>query len=93
MTSAPSFRIPDHIVVRALDRDFVLVDMRNGSYFGLNDVGARIWTRLGEGLDAETIASAIADEYDIAPTAALQDVVALLEQLTQAGLITPADHS
>ena len=59
--------VTDRVVVAELDNESVLLDVSSGLYYGLDEVGSRIWTLLNEALDVETIVSRLADEYEAAP--------------------------
>lgn len=81
---------PD-VVFRALDGEAVILDLTSGIYFGLNQVGTRIWQLVDEGLAVEAIVDRLAAEYD-APRATIQaDVARLLDALRSRRLIRPAD--
>lgn len=86
-TLAPS---PD-VVFRALDGDAVLLDLASGTYFGLNQVGTRIWQLLDEGLAVEAIVDRLAAEYEAPPSTIEADVVRLLEELQSRRLIRPVE--
>jgi len=63
---------------QAAELDFVYV---------LNEVGATIWSRLDEGLAPAEIAAAIANDFEVDPDTARQDVDRFLETLLGAGVI------
>ncbi|MGE0039649.1 MAG: PqqD family protein [Vicinamibacterales bacterium] len=76
---------PD-VVFRALGTEAIILNLDSGVYFGLNEVGARIWTLLLEHDLAATVATLTA-EYD-APAADIErDVLALVDQLVAKGLV------
>ncbi|MEE8368087.1 MAG: PqqD family protein, partial [Thermoanaerobaculia bacterium] len=40
--------IPAHLLFQEVDDEAVLLDLERGHYFGLDEVGTRIWRLLGE---------------------------------------------
>ncbi len=40
--------VPDHVLVRQMDDELVILDLNTEAYFGLNDVGTAMWTSLQE---------------------------------------------
>jgi|SRR6185503_5866722 hypothetical protein len=65
----------------------VILQVRSGRYFGLEQVGARIWQMIGEPRRVADIRDTILREYDVSRERCEQDVVTLLEQLAAEGLV------
>lgn len=75
-----------------LDEEIVLLNVETGLYFGLDAVGARIWTLLGEGVDSEEcLAAAMLEEYDVEPAELRADLAAFLDRLIAKGLARVSD--
>jgi hypothetical protein len=89
MSPEMTVNIPIHIDVRDLGTDFVLVDLKQGTYFGLNPVGARMWALMSEGCSLGEVCATVANEYGVEPERVQGDLEALLESLIDAGLIEP----
>ena len=71
----PQFRLSPDVLYRDLEGQAVILDLSSGLYFGLNEVGTRIWTLIGEGRTVADIAQILSHEYaadasSIAPSAA-----------------------
>ncbi len=82
---------PD-VVFRQLDDEAVLLNLESGVYFGLNDVGARIWQLIERGQDQggatlSDIAAALAGEFAASPAEIEGDLLELIRQLLGAGLV------
>ena len=86
MTS-PVYAVPDHVVPQMLDNELVLLDLSRGEYFGLDDVGSRIWTLLERGTAQDAIIEAIVDAYDAPQDRVREDVEALIAELLSQGLV------
>jgi hypothetical protein len=61
-------------------------------YYGLDDVGARVWQLLQEPAVVGDIQATIAQEYEVEPARARDDVLALLNQMADEGLIEVKDE-
>jgi hypothetical protein len=79
----------DGVIFRALEEGGVLLHARDEVYFGLNEVGARVWALLpprSSGLDE--LVSVIASEYPEVPADTIRaDVQELLDDLVEHGLL------
>ena len=78
-------------VSSSLGDEAVILELSRGIYYGLNEVGARIWSLLKEPRPAGEIRDAIVDEYDVEPATASRDVIVLLSELLERGLIEVRD--
>jgi hypothetical protein len=68
----------------------ILLDLRRERYYGLDDVGTRVWALLKEGVDVPAIVARLGEEYD-APRERLQaDVSQVLRHLAELKVIIPA---
>lgn len=65
----------------------VILDFKSGVYYGLNEVGARIWNLIQQPKTVSEIRDAIVAEYEIEPELCDRDLKALLQQLEASGLI------
>lgn len=70
-----------------LKGEAVILNCANGVYYGLNEVGNAIWAFVQEPRRVAEITAKIEDEFDVAPDVCERDVLALLAQLADAGLI------
>ena len=66
----------------------VLLDLASESYFGLDEVGTRIWQLLQEGAGREQLIDTLLDEYEVERAELERDVGQLLDGLADAGLVT-----
>ena len=64
-----------------------ILNIKNGVYYGLNPVGARIWTLVQEPRAVADIQDEITSEYEVEPERCARDLVSLLEKLLAEGLI------
>jgi hypothetical protein len=81
------FSISKEVLSQEVNGETVLLDLDGESYFGLNEVGTRIWQLLNERLNVGLVLDALDDEYDVGREQLESDVEELLESLLGSGLI------
>jgi hypothetical protein len=77
---------PD-VLFQEVSGEIVLLDLASEKYFGLDEVGARIWTLLSEGRAVGEVVEALLQEYDVDRATLESDMESLLTSLLEAGLI------
>jgi hypothetical protein len=70
-----------------LGDEAVILNIKTGIYFGLNEVGARIWNLIQEPVTVERVIHALLDEYDVDPEQCQDEVLNLVNDLNNAALI------
>jgi hypothetical protein len=85
---------PDSIIVATraqlsavLDGETVILNVQSGIYYGLENVGMRVWTLLEKPIAVSKLCDILSNEYEVQPGQCTAEITALLEQLLQAGLI------
>ena len=78
---------PD-VLVQELDGEAVVLNLNSERYFGLDDVGTRIWQQLREHGRLERVCEEMQKEYDVDESTLLADVLRLVEELIDAGIVT-----
>ncbi len=82
-------RIPDDVLVSELDGESVLLNLRSESYFGLDEMGTRIW-KLLKSESIQRVYDALLADYDVDPEMLRVDLSELLDNLVQQGLVEVA---
>jgi hypothetical protein len=77
----------DHQTSAEVDGESVILDLEEGVYYGLNPVGARIWSEIQEPTAVEEITAAITAEYDVDADRCRGDVLSLLRDLGENDLV------
>ena len=67
--------------------EVVLLDLKSGVYHGLEAVGARIWELLASPVSVRQVRDALIEEYDVDPRQCEQDLLQLIEELRNHGLV------
>jgi hypothetical protein len=81
-----------HQVSSDLGGEVAILDLDAGMYYGMDEVGARIWELVQEPRLVEEIQAVILDEYEVDPATGKRDVLVLLQQLTDNGLVEVKDE-
>jgi hypothetical protein len=79
--------IGEDVLYQQLQGEVVLLNMASQRYYGLNEVGARMWELLLESGSVSTVADRLNQTYDIDPTTLRADLERLIEELRNAGLV------
>lgn|GEM_PF-837274 len=88
-TDAP-FRRAEHVVSTVEGDRTVLLDPRGGEYFGLDEVGTRIWALLPDHPTAERLADRLFEEYAAPRETLAADAARLLGELAAMKLVVRA---
>lgn len=70
-----------------MDGETVLLDLNSGRYYTLNRVGSAIWEHCTGDKTISDIQAVLCDRFDVAPERALDDLVTLVNELIQEGLL------
>jgi Coenzyme PQQ synthesis protein D (PqqD) len=87
VTLHDTLRIPERITFRRVRDEMALLNLETGVYFGLDEVGARMWELLAEHHNLQAVAERMEAEYDVAPAQLRKDLLRLTQELIAKGLI------
>ena len=65
----------------------VILQLHNGQYYGLDEVGVRIWSLLKTPVTVGDIERAILEEYEVDPAVCHEEVARLVSELIEEGLV------
>jgi len=80
--------ISPEVLFQEVSGETVLLDLSSENYFGLDEIGTRIWELLNGGSSVGEVVDALLEEYDTDRKTLESDVAELLENLAEAGLIS-----
>ena len=69
----------------------VVLSMQSAMYYGLDEVGSRVWELVREPVRVSDVLDTIGQEYDVEPERAAADVLGFLRELAEKGLIEVRD--
>ena len=78
---------PD-VISQEVSGETVLLDLESENYFGLDEVGTRIWQLIKETNDLSSIFNTLMEEYEVTEERLQQDLTVLLTEIEDLGLIT-----
>ena len=65
----------------------VILDLKSASYFGLDEVGVRLWQLLQDDAGLQAACEKLLAEYDVEAAQLELDLLKLVGQLSDAGLV------
>lgn len=74
-----------------LGEEVAILDLKAGVYYGLDAVGTRVWKLVQEPRAVVEIQDILLLDYDVEPERCERDLLALLRQLADAGLLEVSD--
>lgn len=94
MSSSGALISQDSLVVVSQDQvssdlagESVILNLKNGTYYGLNELGSVIWEFIQEPKTVTAICESILQEYEVDSETCASSVQALLSDLVEAHLI------
>ena len=87
ITLKDSLQVSEDAVYRELEGEAVLLNLDTGIYFGLNTTGTRIWNLIAQHGTLQKVLDAMAEEYDASPHSLENDILQLVSQLSEKGLV------
>lgn len=88
ITPETVLRRGDDVLASDVGDDVVMMDLEKGAYYGLQAVGARVWSCLEQPVAVKTICARLMGEYEVDETSCFRDVTGFLDQLLEEGLVT-----
>jgi len=79
--------VPDDVLISNLQQESVILNLDSERYYGLDDVGTRFLSVLTNSESIEAAYEKLAGEYDVDNQALRQDLLALVEDLVNQGIL------
>jgi hypothetical protein len=83
--------VPDNVMFRELEGESVILDLDSESYFGLDQVGTRMWVAVTEAACIQDALATLQAEYEVEADTLRADLDELLTTLIDRGLLEVAD--
>lgn len=80
-------KVPEQVVFRELENETVLLNLSTGFYFGLDDVGTRMWLALEKHGTLEQAVFDLLDEFEVESAELQRDLQSLAQELCDQGLL------
>lgn len=78
---------PEHVMFRELDGEAVLLNLQNEMYYGLDEVGTRMWQLLTTSDSVQAAMNTMIEEFDVTPDVLEKDVARMIKELQEHGLL------
>jgi hypothetical protein len=79
--------IGEAVIFQSLEDEVVILNMTSQQYYGLDDVGARMWHLLVEHHDVEVVVAKLKDIYDADESKLRGDLQSLIQKLIESDLL------
>jgi len=85
----------EQVTADLADEEVVILNLKDKVYYGLNPIGGHVWKLVQEPKTFREIRDTLLQEYDVEPEVCTRDLLALLSEMQERGLIEvgekPAD--
>lgn len=85
---AARIEVPEHVLFQEVTGNSALLNLNTETYYGLDEIGTRMWEVLGEAASVAAAAETLAGEYDAPVETIRTDLVELVADLHARGLVT-----
>jgi len=75
------------VIFQELDKEAVLLDLNGEAYYGLDEVGMRLWQLLAADGDFDAAVAQMLTEYEVEEEELRRDLLELLEDMAQSDLV------
>ena len=86
-------RVADDVLISNVQEESVILNLDSERYFGLDDVGTRFLSVLTTSDSIETAYKRLRTEYDVDSEALRHDLIALVENLIEQGIVQISSRS
>ncbi len=73
--------VADHLSVADLGEEVFIFERETEAYYGLNEVGARIWQLIQQPQTVQAVLTSLLDEYEVDAAQCERDLFAFLDSL------------
>jgi hypothetical protein len=87
LTNHTAFTVPADVLGQTVDGRVVVLNLTTGQYYGLNEIGSRIWGFLTNGSAFDQAIAALLLEYDISEARLRADMLQFVRGLLDAKLL------
>ena len=81
------FKIVDDIVLSKINNESVILNLKNGIYFQVNELGSYIICQLNQYSSLESLNNKIIKDFDVSPNKSKKDLLAFIRELENKNLL------
>ena len=82
-----NFKIIDDIVISEINNESVILNLKNGIYFQVNELGSYIISQLNEYSTFEILNNKIIEDFDVSPNKSKKDLLVFIKDLESKNLL------
>ena len=86
-----TIKISSEVLTQEVGGETVILDLKSEGYFGLDEIGTRIWQLIQEQNNLQSVTETMLNEYDVEPDQLKTDINNLLNELVKSGLVNLED--
>jgi hypothetical protein len=79
--------VADDVVSCDLDGEAAILNLKDGVYYGLDPVGAKIWNSLQQTCRVDDLIEMVLEEYEVDKKRCENDILDLINELIDNGLV------
>jgi len=84
-------KISSEVLTQEVGGETVILDLKSEGYFGLDEIGTRMWQLIQEQKNLQSVTETMLNEYDVDPDQLKTDIKNLLNELVKSGLVDIED--
>ena len=88
MTLTENLIVSPEAIAKQVGDEIIILHVGNGTYFGLDAVGGRIWQLMAEGKRPNKICEVVMEEYDVSREDLERDITSLIKDLLAQDLVS-----
>ncbi len=81
------FKMIDGIVISKINDESVILNLKTGIYFQVNELGSYIVAQLNQYSTFESLNNKITEDFDVAPNKSKQDLLSFIKDLESKNLL------
>ena len=81
------FKIVDDIVVSEINNESVILNLKTGIYFQVNELGSYIVSQLNQYSTFESLNNKITEDFEVAPNKSEEDLLSFIKDLESKNLL------
>ena len=91
-TLASKVTIPEQVTYNEVGGEIVLLNLESGKYYGLDEIGTRMFTLLHEQGQLETVYAVLLEEYKVDAERLKNDLIKLVDELARNDLVKVSEE-
>ena len=82
-----TFKIIDDVVVSQINDESIILNLKTGIYFQINELGSYIVSKLNNYSTIETLNNRVTEDFDVSPNKSKKDLLVFIRDLDSKNLL------